>query len=50
MIAGFLSSFSMIACWYAATSPTLLPANTSGWERASSMLSGSSGQPGVTAT
>ena len=50
MSAGFLSSRSMIICWYAATSPTLLPANTSGWAWASSTDSGSSGHPGVTAT
>jgi hypothetical protein len=47
--AGLLSSPRMISSKWSATSPTVLPANTSGWALASSTVSGSSGQPGVSA-
>ena len=50
MIAGFLSSPRMTSSKWSATSPTDLPARASGAALASSTVSGSSGQPGVSAT
>ena len=49
MTAGFLVRPPMISAKWSATWPTVLPANTSGWALASSTVSGSSGQPGVSA-
>ena len=47
MIAGFWSSLPMTSSKWSATWPTVLWAKTSGWALASSTVSGSSGQPGV---
>ena len=49
MTAGFFVSRPMTSAKWSATSPTALPANTSGCSLASSTVSGSSGQPGVSA-
>ena len=49
MTAGFLSSLPITSAKWSATCPTVLCANTSGWALASSTVSGSSGQPGVSA-
>ena len=47
--AGFFSSWRITSAKWSATCPTVLPAKTSGWALASSTVSGSSGQPGVSA-
>ena len=47
--AGFLASLPITSAKWSATSPTVLWANTSGCAFASSTVSGSSGQPGVSA-
>ena len=47
MTAGFLSSLPMTSAKWSATWPTVLWAKTSGCALASSTVSGSSGQPGV---
>ena len=49
MMAGFVVSPRMIASKWSATWPTVLCAMTSGFAFASSTVSGSSGQPGVSA-
>jgi hypothetical protein len=48
MTTGLLVSRSITAPKWSATSPTDLPAKTSGLALASSTVAGSSGQPGVT--
>ena len=47
--AGFLSSCPITSAVWSAICPSVLPANTSGLARASAIVSGSSGQTGVTA-
>ncbi len=47
MTAGFFVSFRMTSSKWSATCPTVLWAKTSGCAFASSTVSGSSGQPGV---
>ena len=47
--AGLRSSLPITSAMWSATCPMLVPANTSGCARASSTVSGSPGQPGVTA-
>ena len=49
MTAGRLASPPMIAATWSATWPIDLPASTSGCSLACSTVSGSSGQPGVSA-
>jgi hypothetical protein len=49
MTAGFLSSLRMSASKWSATSPTPFRANVAGLAFASATVSGSSGQPGVSA-
>ena len=49
MTAGFFFSFPITSAKWSATCPTVLWAKTSGLAFASSTVSGSSGQPGVSA-